>query len=150
MDKKSENEMHDLLSAANNAPTHAKEDKLSPLERLGNSLVDFMNDQLTALNRQETFRMEIMNALLQQIHDGALAEDPHELRMLFKTVSEQKNVSMEAILQIFKPAQGAQINPYIPQQKKADDDLEDVFGNLSDEEKQTFDRFLRIVQSKDV
>ena len=124
-------------------------DEAPPLERLGNSLVTFLEDQLGAITRQESFRQIVMNALIDRIQEGDI--DPTELRMLFKTISEQKTVATESVLQLFKPSQNAAINPLLPKHSKEDGSTaEEAYASLSIDERQTLDRFMRFLQSKNV
>lgn len=143
-----ENTATQLLEGLNSESTQEEVRAVTnadPLDMLRSDILSFFRTHMERIRKQEDLRTGIQNQLQEMIDNGDLTFE--QLMKLFSMVSNQENNAADSIISLFKPVPGvgSLLANSIGQDKK-DDDVENMYENLSPEQMRSIDKLYRKLQ----
>jgi len=119
-----------------------------PMSGLQNNIIEFFNDRMTTVRKQESLKTKVQAKLEDMVESGALAFD--DLKSLFITLSKESTIASDGIIGLFKPTPGAQ-SPFAQNLSRSTDEreagLESFYDDLSSEDKRKIDVLTRFIAS---
>lgn len=114
-----------------------------PFFSLKDSLFSFFENMLSRVQQEDTFMVEVKNAILEKIQTGEISIS--QLMILLNSLNNDKQSLIDSMLSIFKPAPGTgEISPLINPKLSDVADGSTPFSELSAEERNVLDKLQRI------
>lgn len=119
----------------------------NPSEELTKTLYGFVEKQLQAVQKQETFRSVVVEALIDKIKDQEVSVP--DLLRAYEVISKQSRESGAAIMNLFKQDGNGKGGGLLGGESPGESDESD-YESLSTKERVAIDRLSRILSSSDL
>jgi len=118
-----------------------------PMDMLRNDILTFFQTHMERIRKQETLRNSVQEKLHNMIESDELSFD--QLMRVFSMVSKEENTAAESIISLFRPVPGAgSLLANSLGQDKKDDEIDNVYKNLTSEQIRSIDHLYRAIQSE--
>jgi len=142
-------EVNEIIEGLEDSNTQTDIDHIrneDPMKGLRISLLNFIENRLTVVNEEESFRKAVKDALLMKIQGGEASMA--QLTDLLKTVDRDTIQAVESILSLLRPGQHGESSPLFNNSHGgSSDEIPRGFEDLSPEQTEVLQKLTMVVQA---